>query len=44
MIDPAHDGKNTFHGLLLLRHVADLVMTGWPVLMASNKDRVWAWI
>lgn len=42
LIDPAHDfGKNTFHGLLLLRHVADLVMTGWPVLMAlSNKDVV----
>ena len=42
LIDPAHDfGKNTFHGLLLLRHVADLVETGWPVLMAlSNKDFV----
>ncbi len=41
LIDPAHDfGKNT-HGLLLLRHVADLVMTGWPVPMAlSNKDVV----
>lgn len=42
LIDPAHDfGKNTFHGLLLLRHVDDLVKTGWPVLMAlSNKDVV----
>ncbi len=42
LIDPAHDfGKNTWHGLLLLRHVADLVKTGWPVLMAlSNKDFV----
>ncbi|QUR69890.1 dihydropteroate synthase [Mycobacterium spongiae] len=42
LIDPAHDfGKNTFHGLALLRHVADLVRTGWPVLMAlSNKDFV----
>jgi dihydropteroate synthase len=42
LIDPAHDfGKNTFHGLVLLRHVGDLVMTGWPVLMAlSNKDFV----
>nr|WP_156745734.1 dihydropteroate synthase [Mycobacterium sp. ACS4054] len=42
LIDPAHDfGKNTFHGLLLLRHVSDLVNTGWPVLMAlSNKDFV----
>ena len=42
LIDPTHDfGKNTFHGLVLLRHVADLVATGWPVLMAlSNKDFV----
>ncbi|OBA76914.1 dihydropteroate synthase [Mycobacterium sp. 1554424.7] len=42
LIDPAHDfGKNTFHGLLLLRHAGDLVNTGWPVLMAlSNKDFV----
>lgn len=41
-IDPTHDfGKNTHHGLLLLRHVKDLVNTGWPVLMAlSNKDFV----
>ena len=40
LIDPTHDfGKNTFHGLALLRHVKDLVDTGWPVLMAlSNKD------
>src|SRR5581483_5658688 len=42
LIDPTHDfGKNTFHGLALLRHVKDLVNTGWPVLMAlSNKDFV----
>jgi dihydropteroate synthase len=42
LIDPAHDfGKNTFHGLALLRHVSELVNTGWPVLMAlSNKDFV----
>jgi dihydropteroate synthase len=42
LIDPTHDfGKNTFHGLALLRHVDDLVKTGWPVLMAlSNKDFV----
>lgn len=42
LIDPTHDfGKNTFHGLTLLRHVKDLVNTGWPVLMAlSNKDFV----
>ena len=41
-IDPTHDfGKNTFHGLALLRHAEDLVNTGWPVLMAlSNKDFV----
>ncbi|EME65292.1 dihydropteroate synthase [Rhodococcus ruber] len=40
LIDPTHDfGKNTFHGLELLRHVDVLVNTGWPVLMAlSNKD------
>jgi dihydropteroate synthase len=40
LIDPTHDfGKNTHHGLSLLRHVKDLVNTGWPVLMAlSNKD------
>jgi dihydropteroate synthase len=40
LIDPTHDfGKNTFHGLALLRHINDLVDTGWPVLMAlSNKD------
>ena len=40
LIDPTHDfGKNTFHGLSLLRHVNVLVNTGWPVLMAlSNKD------
>jgi len=41
-IDPTHDfGKNTFHGLELLRRVEELVATGWPVLMAlSNKDFV----
>lgn len=42
LIDPTHDfGKNTFHGLTLLRRVDELVGTGWPVLMAlSNKDFV----
>ena len=42
LIDPTHDfGKNTFHGLALLRRTEDLVNTGWPVLMAlSNKDFV----
>jgi dihydropteroate synthase len=42
LIDPTHDfGKNTFHGLALLRHLHELVDTGWPVLMAlSNKDFV----
>ncbi|MCS5478886.1 dihydropteroate synthase [Corynebacterium sp. YIM 101645] len=41
-IDPTHDfGKNTFHGLELLRRIDELVSTGWPVLMAlSNKDFV----
>ncbi|WP_330185207.1 dihydropteroate synthase [Nocardia sp. NBC_01503] len=40
LIDPTHDfGKNTYHGLELLRSVDVLVNTGWPVLMAlSNKD------
>ncbi|MEJ5927459.1 dihydropteroate synthase [Corynebacterium sp. H128] len=42
LIDPTHDfGKNTFHGLELLRRVDEIVATGWPVLMAlSNKDFV----
>jgi len=42
LIDPTHDfGKNTWHGLELLRRVDELVGTGWPVLMAlSNKDFV----
>lgn len=42
LIDPTHDfGKNTFHGLTLLRRCSELVDTGWPVLMAlSNKDFV----
>lgn len=40
LVDPTHDfGKNTYHGLELLRRVDVLVNTGWPVLMAlSNKD------
>jgi dihydropteroate synthase len=42
LIDPTHDfGKNTWHGLALLRRLSELVDTGWPVLMAlSNKDFV----
>lgn len=42
LVDPTHDfGKNTFHGLELLRRVDELLATGWPVLMAlSNKDFV----
>jgi dihydropteroate synthase len=42
LIDPTHDfGKNTWHGLELLRRVDELAGTGWPVLMAlSNKDFV----
>lgn len=41
-LDPTHDfGKNTFHGLEMLRRIDELVATGWPVLMAlSNKDFV----
>jgi dihydropteroate synthase len=40
LVDPTHDfGKNTFHGLTLLRRCSELVAAGWPVLMAlSNKD------
>ncbi|MCT1452815.1 dihydropteroate synthase [Corynebacterium sp. p3-SID1145] len=39
-IDPTHDfGKNTFHGLEILRRIDEVTATGWPVLMAlSNKD------
>lgn len=39
-IDPTHDfGKNTFHGLEILRRIDEVVATDWPVLMAlSNKD------
>ncbi|XGP73525.1 dihydropteroate synthase [Actinokineospora auranticolor] len=42
LIDPTHDfGKNTWHGLELLRRLDELVATGWPVLIAlSNKDFV----
>ena len=42
VIDPAHDfGKNTWQSLQLTRRTADLVATGWPVLIAvSNKDFV----
>jgi dihydropteroate synthase len=42
LIDPTHDfGKNTWHGLELLRRAGELVGSGWPVLMAlSNKDFV----
>lgn len=41
-IDPTHDfGKNTYHGLEILRRIDEIVATGWPVLMAlSNKDFV----
>lgn len=42
LIDPTHDfGKNTWHGLTLLRHTERLVGLGFPVLMAlSRKDFV----
>jgi dihydropteroate synthase len=42
LIDPTHDfGKNTWHGLELIRRSSELVATGWPVLMAlSRKDFV----
>jgi dihydropteroate synthase len=40
LVDPTHDfGKNTFHGLELLRRLDEIVALGHPVLMAlSNKD------
>jgi dihydropteroate synthase len=40
LIDPAHDfGKNTWHSLEVTRRLAELVTTGWPVLVSvSNKD------
>ncbi|RJQ71477.1 dihydropteroate synthase [Pseudonocardiaceae bacterium YIM PH 21723] len=40
LVDPTHDfGKNTWHGLALLRRLDELVARDWPVLMAlSNKD------
>ncbi|HEX8079428.1 MAG TPA: dihydropteroate synthase [Jatrophihabitans sp.] len=42
MIDPGHDfGKNTWHSLELTRRLAEMVATGWPVLVSlSNKDFV----
>jgi dihydropteroate synthase len=42
VIDPAHDfGKNTFHSLELTRRLAEMVATGFPVLVSlSNKDFV----
>lgn len=42
LIDPTHDfGKNTLHGLELIRRVDEIVAAGWPVLMAlSRKDFV----
>jgi dihydropteroate synthase len=42
LIDPTHDfGKNTWHGLTLLRRTEALVALGYPVLMSlSRKDFV----
>src|SRR3984885_14871684 len=40
VIDAAHDfGKNTWHSLEVTRRLPEMVVTGWPVLVAvSNKD------
>jgi dihydropteroate synthase len=40
LVDPTHDfGKNTWHGLTLLRGTGAVVALGYPVLMAlSRKD------
>lgn len=42
LIDPGHDfGKNTWHSLEVTRRLAEMVATGWPVLVSlSNKDFV----
>jgi dihydropteroate synthase len=42
LVDPTHDfGKNTRHSLQLTRRLDELVVTGWPVLVAlSRKDFV----
>jgi len=42
LIDPGHDfGKNTRHSLEVTRRLAEMVDTGWPVLVSmSNKDFV----
>ncbi|MEE1939210.1 dihydropteroate synthase [Streptomyces sp. TRM 70361] len=42
LIDPGHDfGKNTRHSLEVTRRLAEMVETGWPVLVSlSNKDFV----
>ena len=42
LIDPGHDfGKNTRHSLEVTRRLAELVDSGWPVLVSlSNKDFV----
>src|SRR5699024_7970489 len=42
LVDPTHDfGKNTFHGLELVRRTDRIVALGHPGLMAvSNKDFV----
>ena len=42
LVDPAHDfGKNTRHSLEITRRLAELVGTGWPVLVSlSRKDFV----
>ncbi len=40
LIDPGHDfGKNTRHSLEVTRRLAEMVATGWPVLVSlSRKD------
>jgi len=42
LIDPGHDfGKNTRHSLEATARLAEMVATGWPVLVSlSNKDFV----
>jgi dihydropteroate synthase len=42
LIDPGHDfGKNSYHSLEITKRLAEMVATGWPVLVSlSNKDFV----
>ena len=41
LVDPGLDfGKNTFHSLELIDRLPELVVTGWPVLLAASRKDV----